>query len=281
MGVNRAPFAVSSLSSGVTAIAAGEYYSLALKSGGVYSWGANWHGQLGNGTTNTTASYTPSPVTNLSSGVTAIAAGGSFSPPVGPPDGTFYSHNLAIQNGAVYAWGYNLYGQLGNGTTTSSLVPVPVTNLSSGVTSIAAGYGYSLALRNGNVYAWGGNYIGQLGDGTTNNALTPEEIDPTDLNNITAIASAFGGSFALSNNGSLWVWGDNFGGELGLGSSYYGYYLTPQLLIPPSGYRFTSISGQGDGSFALATLAPIPEPSSVLLLGIPAAAWLLRRPSGG
>ena len=68
--------------------------------------------------------YTPVAVTGLSS-VTAIAGGGG--------------HNLAVQNGGVYAWGKNLQGQLGNGTTTSSTTPVAVTGLSSGVTAIAAG----------------------------------------------------------------------------------------------------------------------------------------------
>src|SRR5262249_8459203 len=85
----------------------------------------------------------------LTSDVTAIASG--------------YNHGLAIQNGPVYAWGFNHFGQLGNGTTVDASSPVPVTGLTSGVSSIASGYNHSLAIQNGTVYAWGYNGDGQLG----------------------------------------------------------------------------------------------------------------------
>ena len=98
----------------------------------VYDWGS---GELGNGTT--TNSSSPIAVSSLSSGVTAIAAGAL--------------HSLAVQNGGVYAWGYNGDGQLGDGTTTLRSSPVAVIGLSSGVTSVAAGDNHSLAVRNGGV----------------------------------------------------------------------------------------------------------------------------------
>ena len=200
----------------------------------------------------------------MSSGITAFAAG--------------CFHSLAVQNGALYAWGFNGDGELGNGTHTKSNRPVAVTGMSSGVTAAAAGLSHSLAVRSGNVYAWGYNRLGQLGDGTTTEQNTPEEIDPADLHNIKAIATGFESSYALSFDGSLWVWGRNIDGELGLGTSAEDY-LTPQHLLPPSGYIFTSISANSDGGSALATLAPTPEPASLSLLALGGLA-LLRRRSG-
>jgi alpha-tubulin suppressor-like RCC1 family protein len=117
--------------SGVTAIAAGSYFSLALKTDGtVRAWGLNNVGQLGDGTT-TFVRLTPVQVQNLS-GVTAIAAG--------------FAHSLALRtNGFVQAWGFNDFGQLGDGSTIERDKPVTVGNLS-GVTAIAAGSNFNLAV---------------------------------------------------------------------------------------------------------------------------------------
>ncbi len=126
------------LPSGVTAtaVAAGQVHSLAIGSDGkIYSWGNNYYGQLGNGTT--TTSLTPVAIT-LSNGVTATAIGAGF------------GHSLAIgSDGKTYAWGFNNVGQLGNGTTTDSHTPLAV-NLPAGKTSLVLGTGseasYSLAI---------------------------------------------------------------------------------------------------------------------------------------
>src|SRR5205823_208038 len=127
------------------------------------------------------------------SGVTAIAAGGL--------------HSLALKSdGTVWAWGYNAYGALGNGTAISSSTPVQVSGLS-GVTALAGGYGHSLALKSdGTVRAWGYNYYGELGNGTAfNDSLTPVQV--SGLSGVTAIAGGEFHSLALKSVGTVSAWG--------------------------------------------------------------------------
>jgi len=201
----------------VTAIAAGNGYSLALTSDGkVYAWGSNANGQLGNGTT--TTSLVPVAVTDTGvlagKTVTAIAAGNGYS--------------LALtSDGKVYAWGYNAIGQLGNGATTTSLVPVAVTatGVLAGktVTAIAARDGHSLALASdGKVYAWGSNSFGQLGNNTTTTSSVPVAVTATGVlagKTVTAISAGNYHSLALTSDGKVYAWGYNYYGQLGNGTN--------------------------------------------------------------
>ncbi|WP_019900689.1 Ig-like domain repeat protein [Salinispora arenicola] len=166
----------------ITTIAASSSsHSLAVTSTGtMLAWGANFTGQLGDGTI--TNRSTPVAVDlPVGTTVTAVATGSG--------------HSLAVTSaGTMLAWGGNGSGQLGDGSTTSSSTPVAV-DLPAGttVTAVAGGAGHSLALTStGTMLAWGFNTSGQLGDGTTSNRSTPIATDLPADTTITAIA---GGSF--------------------------------------------------------------------------------------
>ncbi len=238
-GESDSPVLVSGMSTGVTAIAGGSGFSLAVQNGGVYAWGFNTGG-LGNGTT---FSSTPVALTGaLSSGVTAIAAG--------------TAHSLAIQNGGVYAWGSNSSGQLGNNSSSGSTTPVALTGiLSSGVTAIAAGGYHSLAVQGGSVYAWGYNGSGQLGIGSTTSESTPQLVTGI-TGTITEVAASASDSWALSSDGSIWDWGANNYGQLGLGTTGASQ-TTPQHLLAPAGYAFTSIVSEESADSAVAIETPV------------------------
>ncbi len=196
-----AAVAVSGLGSGVVAVATGWYHSCALTTGGgVKCWGANFTGQLGDGSG--TQRPTPADVSGLASGVLAISAG--------------QDHTCALTTGGgVKCWGNNGNGQLGDGTTTNRTSPVDVSGLASDVMAIAAGGAHSCALTSGGgAKCWGDNAYGQLGDGTTDDAWTP--VDVTGLGSGMATIAAGGRhSCARTGGGGLKCWGSNQFGQLG------------------------------------------------------------------
>jgi alpha-tubulin suppressor-like RCC1 family protein len=211
-------------SSGVTQIVTGQSHSCALVNGGIQCWGINSVGQLGDGTTNTR--YVPVAVSGLNSGVTSITAG--------------YQHTCALSNsGALYCWGSNTYGQLGNNSTTNSLSPVQVQSLASTATAIVA-YGNSTCaiLSSGAVQCWGYNGDGELGNNSTLNSSVPMQVQ-----GLTS-ATALGGtstSMCAVVNGGVQCWGSNLYSQLG--STSYTQSLTP-LQVPslPSGSGVTALS---------------------------------------
>lgn len=129
-----------------------------------------------------------------------------------------YDHNMALkEDGTVWTWGNNGYGELGDGTqNTIPKNPVQVKGLSDIIT-IDAGDNFSFAVKkDGTVWAWGRNDYSQLGDGDSSNKNTPEQIEG--LSGIVDIACGSSFAIALKNDGTVWIWGLNFG-NLGLGSS--------------------------------------------------------------
>ena len=123
-----------------------------------------------------------------------------------------YHHVLALaDNGDLYAWGRNEFGEVGNGTTKIQNTPVLI---GSGFSDIAAGYRYSLALKESSLYAWGYNNFGQLGDGTKTTRTIPLFIG----SGFSAIAAGHDHSLGLKGS-SLYAWGANYHGCLGDGTT--------------------------------------------------------------
>jgi alpha-tubulin suppressor-like RCC1 family protein len=140
--------------------------------------------------------------------MTAISAGNNFT--------------VAVKNdGTVWAWGSNSNGQLGNGTTTDSHIPLQVSGLS-GMTAISAGNNFTVAVKNdGTVWAWGSNSNGQLGNATTIDSNTPVPVSGTSgLSNVIGVAAGYNHTVALTNSsgGTVWAWGGNSNGQLGNGN---------------------------------------------------------------
>lgn len=168
----------------------------------VSCWGRNDSGALGDGTT-----------TNSNAPVKIQNAYSRYSVAKGISEG----HSCSLQNDSLQCWGANGVGQLGDGTTTSSNVPVNVDGMTSGVQSAAVGTVATCAIQNQALYCWGNNSSGQLGIGSTKNSNKPQAVIGMD-NNVTAVA--MGASHACAvQDGSLFCWGSNALGQLGTGDN--------------------------------------------------------------
>jgi alpha-tubulin suppressor-like RCC1 family protein len=236
---------------GVVAVAAGGYHSLALRSdGSVVAWGYNGDGELGDRTLVSRA--TPELVQDVGgdrplTGVVAIAAG--------------YDNSIALRaDGTVVAWGR----YPGDGSP-DRFRPVQVSGIAgagtlSGVVAIAAGGEHSLALRSdGSVVAWGYNGQGELGDGSTTNRLTPGEVVGVGgigtLGGVAAIAVGYTHSLALRSDGSAIAWGDNSTGQLGNPTATNSLAPVSVLGIGGSGTLTGVVSVAGGAAHSLALLS--------------------------
>jgi alpha-tubulin suppressor-like RCC1 family protein len=268
---------LASLPSGTVAasVTSGHFSSLALTtSRSLLAWGDNTDGQLGIGTTTG-----PDTCGTAQCSTTAV--------PVQLPAGTIVRgdatglyFNLAVTNaGQVYAWGYNGYGELGQGNTTNSAAPILVPfPAGTDVVAVAAGHDTSYALSSsGMVYAWGSNEYGQLGIGNSTGPNTctvssntyacstsPAPVSLPAGASITAIAAGAFHALALTAAGGILAWGNNNDGQLGIGNNTgpntcgsEACSTSPVTVMLPAGVTFTTIVGGHYSSLGLTTTGAV------------------------
>ena len=273
----NAPVDMSSLTTGVNAVAVGRLHTCALLlTGGVKCWGGNDVGQVGDASI--AQRNTPVDVVSLTTGVASVAAasgdhtcvvlaggqvkcwGDNASGQVG--DGTLLAKSsptrvaglsfaltqisagarntcaLAVGGGAK-CWGLNTSGQLGDNSTTQRNSAVDVAGLGSGVVTVATGTAHTCAVTaTGGVKCWGSNTNGQIGDNSTTQRITPVDVSGL-ANGVAAIAAGNNHSCALTTGGGVLCWGLNSNGQLGDSS-------TTQRLVP------TAVTGLASGVAAIA-----------------------------
>ena len=258
------PVKVTNLTS-IVSLGGRGYHSLALKSDGtVWAWGCNRYGELGVGVI-FTGTNVPVQVIGLVNPVCVIGSG--FSSFALMPDGTVrawgkgtdgecgdgagvdrytpvqvtglsnvvavsggWFNNLALKSdGTVWAWGSNASGEVGDGTTIQRNVPVQVTTLGTNAVSVWAGDGNSMALlSDGTVWKWGANQYGEQGDGTSDTNSHPLPKQVSGFSNVAFAVCRDYHDICIKWDGTVWVWGDNWGG--GCGDSSGNSVLTPRLL---------------------------------------------------
>ncbi len=233
---------------GIKTIAAGGYFTLALKyDGTVWAWGNNAFSQLGDGTT--TGRNTPVAVSGLA-GVVAISAG--------------QDHAVALKyDGTVWAWGNDDYGKIGDNTVdVAHPVPVQVhgpgdVGFLTNIIAVAAGSFHTVALKNdGTVWTWGRNTTGQLGNASGVDSAVPVQVHGpgdvgflTGIKSLTAMASHV---VALKHDGTVWTWGGNGNGQLGDATTTNRNVPVQVRGLGGAGFLTGVSAVTGDGSFSIA-----------------------------
>lgn len=217
----------------------------AIVSGKAYCWGYNIIGSVGDNTSGTPNQYKTVPTKVYDSGVlsgktvTTISTDGYLS-------ATAYNHACVLASGAVYCWGDNGYGQLGDGSSTDRTTPVAVST--SGVlngktvTDVKVGLYHSCALANGGVYCWGGNSSGQVGDGSNTDRSTPVAVATQAGNltssNVVSIGAGSNRGCAIITDGRTFCWGLNASGQIGDGTTISRNVPTESLFLRPIGNQY-------------------------------------------
>jgi len=189
----------------------------------VFSVGGNYYSQLGDGSTTDSTYLGRVPPTSFLGKKPVILTAGIYS-----------SYAVLDDNQTVISWGGNYYQQLGTGsnqTYSSLLVPVNYT-FSGNILKLVASYHVLILTSTGNLYSWGANMYGQLGDGTTQQSSTPVPVNTSFLVGKTVAEISVGSyhSVVLTTDGTVFTWGDNFQGQLGIGTGINSTGIPQQIL---------------------------------------------------
>ena len=271
-----------------TAVTAGGYHACALLSDGTaWCWGDGANGTIGSGTIPADGLFLTAQKVQGLTGATAICAGGE--------------HVCALSGGAGWCWGYDIFGELGNGEFITdgymgSDLPVPVEGptggLLSGATALTCGAEHACAVASGVLYCWGLDDSGQLGNGISGSGAgsgtayaTPQKVSLTDPPAIGTIAAGFGHSCLMFTNASVYCWGDNTYGQLGqqLGPSGISMDATPAVVpsvsataLAAGGNRTCVVRSNGSvscwGTPPLGNGTNTVSSSAVSVTGLPSAA---------
>ena len=202
----------------------GYYTSAAIATDGqLYMWGRNDKGQLGIGTKDS-SSLVAKPVPQLTDVITVNAWNDTWA--------------AITRDGQLYMWGYNYYGQLGDGTSINAYSPIqPKFEEPVRIAQVAIGTSHTVALStDGQVYTWGSNSHGQMGNGTTTGSnKIPVRIEIGDGKRISKVYAFDYSTAALTADGELYMWGNNWYGQLGDGSTTDKF--TPVKVEFPSGKK--------------------------------------------
>ncbi|MEY4554547.1 MAG: hypothetical protein RL197_974 [Actinomycetota bacterium] len=199
------------LTSIVGSLSLGPTSACATTTNGLICWGNRVNGLLGNGLSNGSQSNSAAP-SGFSSDSHRVSVGASSA--------------CGIKLGALFCWGLNNYGQVGDGTTTTRLTPVAVSGATSGVSDVAVGSSATCAVINGAAKCWGNNDFGQLGNGTNSSNATPTTITSasdgtsfdsgvTDISMSSNVSSQTQDSVCVTkSNGAVYCFGYNGEGQL-------------------------------------------------------------------
>ena len=214
----------------VAQVVTGGYFTCArLVAGTIKCWGDNIYGGLGDNSI--TDRLVPTDVQ-------AVGGGGTLSNVVEIAAGAYFAC-ARINDGTVKCWGDNLYGQIGDGSTTDRRLPTAVLNVANAVELSAGIYHACARLMDNTVKCWGYNTYGQLGDNSTTSRSTP--VVALNVTNTTQITCGSNHTCVLLNGGTAQCWGVNSNGGLGDGTTNQ-RNTAAYVLVAPGGAQLSGVA---------------------------------------